>query len=399
MNKIFNKILSFTSKPLYSDFRKTLTLKRPLFPTVKNDPSKFLKNLFKISASTLLFSSMLYHHQTQCEAKEEHKPEEEHHQKYPVEMASMAYAPNVPPPITRTYPALVKVKFEFSTLRRNVTRRTKYDFWAINGSVPAPFIRCRVGDVLEVTVVNNDESGMPHNIDLHCVLGPGGGAPVTTVQQEQTKIAKFKLTTPGLFLYHCANAPIPLHIANGMYGLILVEPEKGLPKVDKEFYVMQSEFYFNPPTPGEEAATMAYDKGLLEEPDAVVFNGREGSLTDKNPLTAKTGETIRIYFGNAGPNLTSNLHIIGSIFDKVYREGDIISPPARNIQTTLVPAGGVAIVEFQSLVPGNYALIDHAIFRLDKGAVGFINLTGPKRPDLYTSAEEPEPCFNCKVHP
>jgi len=422
MNKLFIKIFNHASKHRVFDSRRALTFQKHLFSTSKTNTNKVFTRGFKFSASAFLFCSILYHQQTQCKTEEEnviadaenantdeggiktdggqtdahiHPPTEI----LPIEMAKMTFAPKVPPPIRRRHPALVKATFEFNTTRGNVTRGTKYDFWTINGSVPGPFLRCRVGDVLELTVVNNDESGMPHNIDLHAVMGPGGGTAFTTVRHFQKKTANFRLLYPGLFIYHCSAAPIPLHVANGMYGLILVEPEEGLTRVDKEYYVLQSEFYFDPPGAGESVATMAYDKGLLEQPDAVVFNGREGSLTDKNPLKALTGDTVRIFFGNAGPNKISSFHIIGTLFEKVYREGDLVSPPARNVQTTLVPPGGSTVVEFRALVPGNYTLSDHAIFRLDKGAVGFLNVSGPKRPDIYASGEEAEVCDGCKVHP
>jgi FtsP/CotA-like multicopper oxidase with cupredoxin domain len=188
-----------------------------------------------------------------------------------------------------------------------------------------------------------------------------------------------------------------MHIANGMYGMVLVEPEGGLPPVDKEFAVLQSEFYAE--ETGEEGVLAnSYPRGLTEDATSVVFNGREGALTDK-PLVVRQGERVRIFFGNAGPNLVSSFHVIGQIFDKVYREGDLISPPARGVQTTLVPAGGAAVVEMQTDVPGSYPLVDHSIFRIDKGAVGFLKVLGPDpRHDLYASMQPPAFCAGCKLH-
>lgn len=323
------------------------------------------------------------------------------HKHLPVEIAPLCPAPGVPPPITRKHPAMVVVNMTFDAVTTYLTRKFKYEFWGINGSVPGPLVRCRVGDVIEVNVTNNDTSGMPHNIDFHAVMGPGGGAALLNVDQDKTKSAHFKMTVPGLFVYHCAAAPVPMHVAQGMYGMILVEPEQGLPKVDREYYVMQSEFYLDEPEDGSNVAALAYDKGLKEEADAVVFNGREGSLTDKDVLKSKVGERVRIFFGNGGPNLTSSFHIIGTIFDKVYREGDLISPPARGIQTTLVPPGGSTVVEFNTDVPGVLTLVDHAIFRLDKGCVGFLMVggDGPKSKELYHSNDNLNPCYGCKLHP
>jgi copper-containing nitrite reductase len=321
------------------------------------------------------------------------------HAALPLEVAVLVKAPDVPPPITRKHPVLLIVNLTFDAVTGYVTRSLKYDFWSINGSVPGPLIRCREGDVIEVNVTNNDNSGMPHNLDFHAVMGPGGGASLLNAEEGRTKSAHFKMTTPGLFIYHCAAAPVPMHIAQGMYGMILVEPKDGLAPVDKEYYVMQSEFYLDEPEKGSNVAAIAYDKGLREDADAVVFNGREGSLTDKGVLKSNVGDRVRLFFGNAGPNLISSFHVIGTVFDKVFREGDLISPPGRGIQTTLVAPGSSTVVEFQTNVPGNLTLIDHAIFRLDKGAVGFLMVKGEKNDELYHSHDIPNACYGCKLHP
>ena len=315
------------------------------------------------------------------------------------EEALVAYAPEVPPSISRKGPAIVKVHLDSGTRIMELGPSAKYNFWTFNGHVPGPFIRTRLGDTLEVHVTNSDKSGMPHNVDFHAVTGPGGGATVLTGVEGEEKIAYFKLLHPGLFLYHCAAPPVMDHIANGMYGLILVEPKGGLPKVDREFYVLQSEFYTKEPVEGQEVLDFSHEEGTKEHPRFVVFNGRAGSLTEAGVLKAKTGERVRIYFGNAGPNLVSSFHVIGEIFDNVYREGDLISPPGHSIQTTLVPAGGATVVEFGVEVPGNYTLVDHAIFRVEKGAVGYLQVEGKPRHDLYVSQDDPQPCEGCLVHP
>lgn len=318
----------------------------------------------------------------------------------PIIQAQLTYAPDVPPPITRNTPVILRSDLTSTVNTKPINAQYKYNFWGFNDHTPGPFIRAREGDILEIHLTNKDtSSGMSHNIDFHAATGPGGGGPLLTVPKGATKVAHLKLLHPGLYIYHCAVAPIPMHVANGMYGLILVEPRGGLPKVDKEFYVLQSEFYAGEPKSDSDILPFSYMDGLNEHPRFVVFNGRVGSMIDANALQAKTSDRIRIYFGNAGPNLISSFHVIGTILDKVYREGDLISPPARSIQTTLVPPGGSAVVEFETPVPGNYTLVDHAIFRIDKGAVGFINVTGDKRPDIYFSVEKPAPCEECKVHP
>lgn len=319
----------------------------------------------------------------------------------PVEIAKLTNAPQVPPPIERSHPVLLKVHLRTTNIIKQLTNRLKYEFWTFNDVVPGPMIRARVGDVVEITIQNDDTTGNPHNIDCHGFEGPGGGAPITTAQQGEAKTARFKALYPGLYVYHCAAAPVPAHIMNGMYGLCLIEPEYGkLPAVDREFYVMQSEFYHEPldNKDGNTLVEPSYPRGLDENADVVVFNGKEGALTTDKPLQAKTGEHVRIYFGNAGPNLTANFHVIGGIFERVFRDGDFISPPGRFIQTISVPPGGSSVVDMHMLVPGTYTLVDHAIFRLDKGCVGYLNVAGAARPDLYAGGD-PQPCPGCKLHP
>lgn len=323
----------------------------------------------------------------------------------PREKAVLTSAPNVPPPITRDYPVLLEVPMTTTTKETQLTSQFKYEQWTFNDMVPGPFIRARVGDVVELSLTNKDTTGNPHNIDCHAFTGPGGGAALTTAEENQTKTANFKLLCPGLYVYHCAAAPVPVHIANGMYGLLYVQPAEGnLPPVDHEYYVMQSEFYYEPPEileNGRKSDTVefSYPNGMREEPDIVVFNGRESAMTRDAPLKANVGESVRIFFGNAGPNLTSSFHVIGSMFKNVYRDGDVVSPPARYVQTISVPPGSASIVDLAMVVPGTYALVDHAIFRLDKGAVGYLNVSGKARADVFHSAAPAEPCVGCKLHP
>ena len=317
----------------------------------------------------------------------------------PVEEAKLTFAPEVPPPIARRSPALVTVHLEGGAKEMEITPGVKYKYWTFNGHVPGPFIRARVGDTMELHITNSDDSGMPHNVDFHAVTGPGGGAKVTTVVQGEERVAWFQLRHPGLFIYHCAAPPVMDHIANGMYGLILVEPAKGLPKADHEYYVLQSEFYTKDAADDATLLEFSHEHGVLEHPKFVVFNGHVGALTNDNAITAKTGEKVRIFFGNIGPNLISSFHVIGEIFDNVYREGDLISPPAHSVQTTLVPAGGATAVEFGVEVPGDYTLVDHAIFRVEQGAVGFLKVTGEPRHDIFRSQDDAATCKGCLVHP
>ena len=298
-------------------------------------------------------------------------------------MAELTAPPHVPTPIGRRKAKKLKVNMEILEQEGEMTDGVRYNYWTFGGSVPGSFIRTRVGDEVEFTLSNHPDNKLPHNIDLHAVTGPGGGAESSFVAPGFEKTFSFKTLNPGLFVYHCATAPVGMHIANGMYGLILVEPEGGLPPVDKEYYIMQGDFY----TKGKngERGLQPFDmqKAVDENADYVVFNGSVDGLTGDNAITAQVGETVRLYVGNGGPNLVSSFHVIGEIFDKVYVEGgDLIN---ENIQTTLIPAGGAAIVEFRVDVPGSLVLVDHSIFRaFNKGALGILNVEGEENEKIYS---------------
>lgn len=294
-------------------------------------------------------------------------------------------APEVPPHTSRFMPETVVVNFEAKEFEGPLADGKNYKFWSFNGTVPGPMIRVRLGDTVEFHLSNADDSQFPHNIDLHAVNGPGGGAAATLVAPGEKKVFQFKTLHPGLFIYHCASPvpSIPEHISNGMYGLILVEPKHGLSRVDHEFYVFQSEFFTKPTDEDETVLEFNMAKGLSEQPDYIVFNGRSGALMGDNALQANVGEKIRIYFGNIGPNSSSSFHIIGEVFDQVYLEGALDGIAKNNVQTTLVPSAGAAILEFKVDVPGNYLLVDHSIFRINKGAVGVLTVTGEKDPEIF----------------
>ncbi|MDA1080068.1 MAG: copper-containing nitrite reductase [Gemmatimonadetes bacterium] len=294
------------------------------------------------------------------------------------EIAVLTSPPNVPPPITRTTPTKMIVNLETIEKRITLTDGVEYSAWTFGGSVPGSFIRVREGDQVEFHLKNGPMSMMPHNIDLHAVTGQGGGAAATLTLPGAESVFSFAALNPGLYVYHCATSPVPMHIANGIYGLILVEPKGGMTPVDKEFYVMQSEFYTKGKFGDQGVFTLDMDKGTDENPTYVVFNGSVGALTGAGTLKAAVGERVRLYVGNGGPNLVSSFHVIGEIFDKVYGEGGS-TINATNVQTTLIPAGGSAIVEFALEVPANYILVDHAIFRaFNKGALGILEVTGPE---------------------
>ena len=299
--------------------------------------------------------------------------------------AQVTTAPNVPPPINRTTPAHVIVDLEATEFVGRLSDDANYRFWGFNGTVPGPMIRVMVGDTVEIHLKNRKDSMESHNIDFHAVTGPGGGAAMLNTEPgEETKL-KFKALNAGLYLYHCATSSpsIPEHIANGMYGGILVEPAGGLKPVEKEYYVVQSEFYTKTGT-GKKGETLEFsmENGLMEHPSHVVFNGSAGSLV-KNPLTAKVGDTVRMFYINAGPNLIASWHMIGEIFDRVYPEGSLVTPPLQNLRTTVVPAGSSSMAEFKVEYPGTYINVDHSIFRIAKGAMGLLKVEGAADKNIY----------------
>ncbi len=309
--------------------------------------------------------------------------------KMTTEHAVLTDAPQVPPAITRNHSAHVIVELEVKEAEGELADGVKYTFWTFGGKVPGKFIRVREGDTVEFHLANHPTSKLPHNIDLHAVTGQGGGAAATlTAPGHKTK---FTFKASGLYVYHCATPPVGLHIANGMYGLIFVQPAKGLPKVDREYYIMQSDFY----TKGSfgEPGVQPFDmqKAIDENPTYVVFNGSANSLTGDHAIKANVGETVRLFVGNGGPNMVSSFHVIGEIFDTVYMEGGT-NTTQKNVQTTIVPSGGSSIVEFKIDVPATYILVDHSIFRaFNKGALGMLKGEGPENKDIFTGNQGDEP--------
>ncbi|MEO6993998.1 MAG: copper-containing nitrite reductase [Lacunisphaera sp.] len=305
----------------------------------------------------------------------------------PIEQAILVAPPHVPPPITRNYSARVVVNLEVREVVKHLADGVEYTFWTFGGNVPGNFIRVREGDEVELHLNNDPSSKMPHNIDLHAVIGSGGGATSAFTAPGHTSQFSFKALQPGLFVYHCATAPVPMHIGNGMYGMILVQPKEGMAPMDEEYYVMQGEFYTTGRYGEEGLQSFDMSKAIDERPPYVVFNGAVGSLVGDRALTAKVGDNVRIYFGDGGPNLVSSFHIIGEILDRVYPEA-ALNHPVEHVQTTLVPAGGATMVEFKTHVPGTFILVDHSIVRaFNKGALGMLKVTGPEDRVIYSGKE------------
>lgn len=318
-----------------------------------------------------------------CSTKKEEAVDLEHSNVEMEMVADLTSPPFVPKPTAKRKAKRLIVDMEIVEKEMELADGVKYIFWTFGGTVPGSFIRTKVGDEVLFTLKNHPDNKLPHNIDLHAVNGPGGGAESSFVAPGYEKTFSFKTLNPGLYVYHCATAPVGMHIANGMYGLILVEPEGGLPPVDKEYYIMQGDFYTKGKTGDRGLQPFDMEKAMREEADYVVFNGHTNAMVGKNAITAQAGETVRLYVGNGGPNLVSSFHVIGEIFDKVHIEGgDLVN---KNVQTTLIPAGGAAMVEFKVNVPGNYTLLDHAVFRaFNKGALAQLQVSGEENLKVFS---------------
>jgi len=309
----------------------------------------------------------------------------EHHAKTQTKIVDIVRDPaDVPPTVGNRQTAVVHVTLTAAEVVGTLdpSAGTTYRYWTFNGKVPGPMIRARQGDTVEVTLRNDASSHMAHSVDFHAALGPGGGAAFTQAVPGQSKTFTFQATAPGLFVYHCGTPMIAEHIANGMYGLILVEPEGGLATVDREYYVMQGEIYTTA-AKGKAAMQLFSDAKLMEEnPEYFVFNGAVDALTKTHPMQAKVGETVRVFFGDAGPNDTSSLHVVGEIFTRDYLLGSLTSLPLTSIQTASVPPGAAAILEFKASIPGQFPMMDHAMARMAKGLMATFEISGAENAAL-----------------
>jgi nitrite reductase (NO-forming) len=296
---------------------------------------------------------------------------------------------DLPGPIGPREPQTIRIDLETVEIEGQLADGTTYNYWTFNGKVPGPFFRVRLGDTVEVHLKNLMNSTMSHSVDFHAATGPGGGAVFSSTMPGEETVFTFKALIPGLFVYHCATPMVAEHISNGMYGMILVEPEEGLPPVDREFYVMQGEIYTKEAFSSTGHLTENVPALLNEDPEYFVLNGAVGGLTAQKPLKANVGETVRIFFGVGGPNFTSSFHVIGEMFDRVYDQASLTSPALTNVQTTTVPPGGATMVEFQLQVPGRYILVDHALARLQRGLAGYLLVDGPAAPEIFDGTPMP----------
>lgn len=305
------------------------------------------------------------------------------------EMPTASVAPSsIAPP--RTQPdadGVVRVRLVTTEVTAKLADGVAYTYWTFNGTVPGPMVRVREGDRVEVALENAAGSVMSHSVDFHAVTGPGGGAKATQTRPGESTSFTFRAIDPGVYVYHCATPHIPSHVANGMFGLIVVEPKEGWPAVDREFYVVESEWYTSGVRGNAGLQSLSLDKLEREAPEYFSFNGPLGALTGEGAMRANVGEKVRIFFG-VGGGVPSSFHVIGEVFDDVYMDGN--EAATHNRQTVLVPAAGSAILDLTLEVPGDFILVDHTLTRaIDKGAVGILHVEGPEDPDVFQAGETP----------
>ena len=298
---------------------------------------------------------------------------------------------DIPGPIQRSSPETVEVTLRPEEVTAEIESGVTFDYMTYNGQVPGPFIRVRERDTVDLTFENPAENALPHNVDFHAVAGPGGGAEATMTAPGETARLRFKATYPGAYIYHCAVPNLDMHISAGMFGIILVEPEGGMPDVDHELYLGQHEIYTDKPA-GEEGKHR-FDMASMkrEEPTYVVMNGEQYAMTPDvhgPAATVSTGDTARVYFVTGGPNLTSSFHPIGNVWEELYPEGSLSADPQTHIQTKPVVPGSTTVVTMNFPVPGKFKLVDHALSRVArKGCMAIVTAEGEEDPEIF----DPDP--------
>ena len=269
---------------------------------------------------------------------------------------------------------LVKVQMTLKDMAVEIAPGVKYNTWAFDGTgAPGPIIRVREGQTVEMTLTNG--GSIPHSIDFHAArIAPN--IAFRDANPGESFTFRFKAGDPGVYMYHCGTKPVLAHIANGMYGAIIVEPKEGLPPVDNEYVLVGSEWYLN----GDgikEPASLDMTKARTRMADWVTFNGYANQYVT-HPLTAKPGETTRFWVVAAGPTNNVNFHVVGTIFDRVWQNSDLESPPQQGVQTAIVPAGGGAVFDVKIDGPGSYPFVSHAFADVDLGQVGLLQVGDPK---------------------
>jgi nitrite reductase (NO-forming) len=248
----------------------------------------------------------------------------------------------------------------------------KYAAWAWAGGAPGPVIHVRQGQLVKITLTNS--GAIPHSVDFHAARVAPDKA-FGDVMPGKSVSYTFRANDPGVFMYHCGTKPVLMHIANGMYGAIVVEPPAGtLPKADKNYVLVASEWYLD--SDGlSKPAQFNMDKAHARQPDWMTFNGYAGQYV-KHPLTAKPGETVRFWVVDAGPSIDADFHIVGTVLDRAWIDAGMTNEPLENVQTVAVPAGGGGVFDVKIDKPGLYPFVSHAFAAVDQGQVGLLNVGG-----------------------
>jgi nitrite reductase (NO-forming) len=297
-------------------------------------------------------------------------------------------APIVPAPISRREQKIVEYDLNVVETAAQIAPGLTYQsLWAFDGVVPGPVMRVRVGDVVRFTLRSDGKNVTGHNIDFHFITGACGGCADTGVKAGEAKTIEVRAMYPGLFMYHCAysaetNIPA-VHIANGMFGYLIVDPQTPLPAVDHEFMLIESEFYVESTGPKGDKGICSFQDLSAETPTHVFFNGKHAALN--TPLHVKVNDRVRLYVGKGGVNGFSAFHVIGAIFDKVYQDGGLTDAPiSHGIQTVTVPPGGASVVEFVTPAPGTLVAVDHNLSRVFfKGLGQVIQVDGEPNKEIY----------------
>ncbi|HEU5490663.1 MAG TPA: multicopper oxidase domain-containing protein [Gaiellaceae bacterium] len=268
---------------------------------------------------------------------------------------------------------LAKVHMTLKDVVIEIAPGVKYNTWAFDGhGAPGPIVHVREGQTVEMTLTNG--GAIPHSIDFHAArIAPN--VAFKDVAPGESFTFRFKANDPGVYMYHCGTKPVLAHIANGMYGAIVVDPETPLPKADKEYVLVASEWYLNGDGVSE-PASLDMNKARAMQPDWTTFNGYANQYVT-HPLTSNPGETVRFYVVAAGPTLATDFHVVGTIFDRAWVNGDM-TQFQQGVQTVGVPAGGGAVFDVKIDEPGTYPFVSHAFAHVDLGQVGLLKVGNPK---------------------
>jgi nitrite reductase (NO-forming) len=278
----------------------------------------------------------------------------------------------VPAQLLPAQPARVhKIRLEMKHASITIAPGVRYAAWTFGGAVPGPVLRVRQGETVDFTLVNR--ANIPHSMDFHAAEIAPNKYYVNVLPGDSLHY-RFVARVAGAFMYHCGTAPAAMHIANGMYGAIVVDPARPRPKA-REFVLVQSEFYLTPTAAADGSRSLDWERLLTLAPDYVAFNGRANQYAT-HPIDVRPNELLRLYVVNAGPNRISSFHVVGGIFGRVFQDGSQ-SSPLSGVQTVNVPVGGGSIFELRLRHPGDYPFVTHAFADATKGAVGVLRALAP----------------------